>query len=95
MYLLLLNRQPIDHADSREVTMNRESWLPPYTLEEQNRELQTRSRVLRWRAKRALHQNQKLREHASQLLKKLRAFSPAGTLSPHSSEAAGKVQRAS
>ena len=95
MYPLLLNGQPIEHADSREVTMNRESWLSPYTLEEQSREWQTRSRVLCWRAKRALHQNQKLREHVRQLLKKLRAFSLAGTLSPHRPEAARRVQRAS
>jgi len=64
--------------------MNRESWLPPYTPEEQSRELQTRSRVLCWRAQRALHQNQKLRAQVSQLRKKLRAFSLAGTLSPQS-----------
>jgi hypothetical protein len=75
--------------------MKRESWLPPYTLEEQSRELHTRSRVLCWRAKRALHQNQKLREQVSQLLKKLRASSLARTLSPPSSEAARRVQRAS
>jgi hypothetical protein len=58
--------------NSREVTMNRESWLP-YTPEEKSRELKMRGRVLCWRAKWARHQNQKLRDHTARLLEPYRS----------------------
>jgi len=47
--------------------MNSENLLLAYTFQEQSRELGTQSRLLRWRAQRALYRSKKLRQHAEQL----------------------------
>ena len=63
--------------------MNCASWLPPYTREERSWELCMRSLVLCRRAQRICAQNRMLRDHVRQLLKRLRAFSLTGNVSPH------------
>ena len=48
--------------------MDNESILPPYTLEERSRELLMRSKMLRWRARKACTRSWRLRNESEALL---------------------------
>ena len=52
--------------------MNRESMLPPYTIEERSREVAMRSKALCWRAQKVCNRSWRLRNESQAILMRLR-----------------------